>query len=71
MSQQFTPYYELWTTIDDWESNMNSWLNDDFLSIDPNKLEEIVGEAQRTINKNLKMFRNKNMTKIAKVAEII
>ncbi len=50
---------------------MNSWLNDDFLSIDPNKLEEIVGEAQRTINKNLKMFRNKNMTEIAKVAEII
>lgn len=30
-----------------------------------------MGDAQRTINKNLKMFRNKNMAKIANVAEVI
>lgn len=71
MQQQFTPYFELWTNIQDWEANMKSWLNDDFLSIDPTRLEESVGDAQRTINKNLKMFRNKNMVKIVKVAEEI
>jgi len=71
MTQQFTPYYELWTNIDDWQSNMETWTNDDFLSLDPTKLEESVGDAQRTINKNLKFFRNKNMNKMAKVAEVI
>lgn len=71
MMGQFNPYYELWTTIDNWESNMTSWMNDDFLSIDPTVLEESVGDAMRTINKNLKIFRNKNLTKITKVAEII
>ena len=71
MVQQFTPYYELWTTIDNWETNMKSWLNDDFLSIDPTVLEETVDASARLINKNLKGFRNKNLAKIAKVAEII
>lgn len=52
-------------------TNMEGWLNDDFLSLDPTKLEESVGDAQRTINKNLKLFRNKNLVKISKVAEII
>ena len=69
--QMFTPYFELWTNIQDWEGNMKSWLNDDFLSLDPTKLEESVGDAQRIINKNLKLFRNKNMNKIVKVAEVI
>ena len=50
---------------------MVTWLDDDFLSIDPEKLEETVGDTQRCINKNLKLFRNKNMAKIAKVAEVI
>jgi len=71
MFGQFTPFYELWTTIDDWESNMQSWLNDTFLTIDPTKLEESVSEAQRLINKNLKIFRNKQLVKIIKVAETI
>jgi len=71
MFQLFTPYYELWTTIDNWESNMKSWVNDDFLSINPTNLEESVGDAQRTINKNIKLFRNKNLTKITKVAEVM
>ena len=67
----FTPYYELWTTIDDWQSNMETWLTDDFLSIDPTKLEESVGDAQRIINKNLKWFSKNNLVKISKVAETI
>ena len=71
MFGQFSPFYDLWTTIDNWESNMASWLNDDFLTIDPTVLEESVGDAQRLINKNLKLFRNKNMNKIIKVAEVI
>ena len=71
MQQQFTPFFDLWTTIDDWQSSMKSWTNDDFLSIDPNKLEEHVGDAQRLINKNIKLFRNKNMNKIINVAEVI
>jgi hypothetical protein len=71
MQQSFTPFFELWTNIDNWENNMKGWVNDDFLSIDPTKLEESVGDAQRTINKNIKIFRNKNLNKITKVAEEI
>jgi hypothetical protein len=67
----FTPYFELWTQIDIWETNMVSWLNDDFLTINPTNLEESVGEASRIINKNIKIFRNKNLTKILKVSETI
>ena len=50
MFQQFTPFYELWTTIDNWEANMKVWLNDDFLSIDPSKLEEDVDESSPAVN---------------------
>jgi len=69
--QTFTPFFELWTTIDNWEKCMKSWLNDDFLTINPSVLEETVGDSQRLINKNLKYFRNKDMPKISKVAEVI
>lgn len=50
---------------------MKSWLNDDFLSINPTTLEETVDESNRLVNKNLKLFRNKNLAKIARVGEQI
>ena len=50
---------------------MKSWLNDDFLTIDPTVLEEAVSEAQRLVNKSLKAFRNKDKVKIIAVAEVI
>jgi dynein heavy chain len=69
MVNDFTPFYELWTTTDVWEKSMHSWLNDDFTTIDPTFLEETVDTSVRTLSKNIKVFRQKDLTKIHKIAE--
>jgi len=69
MVADFTPFFELWTTTDTWEQSMKSWLNDDLTTIDPAVLEETVEVAARTMNKNIKVFRQKDLTKIHKIAE--
>lgn len=69
MVADFTPFYDLWTTTDIWEQSMKSWLNDDLTTIDSAVLEETVENALRTMNKNIKVFRQKDLTKIHKIAE--
>lgn len=32
--QDFTPLYELWTTVETWENNQKAWRTDDFDKLD-------------------------------------
>jgi hypothetical protein len=71
MVADFTPFYELWHTTDVWNASMNSWMNDDFTTVDPLNLEETVENSFRTINKNIKIFRQKDLAKVHKIAEMM
>ena len=48
---------------------MKSWLNDDFTTIDATQLEETVDVSLRTLNKNIKVFRTRELNKILKICE--
>lgn len=49
--KEFEPYYSLWTTTEEWRISHHSWLNDDFEKLDAAKLEEIVENSEKTMNK--------------------
>ena len=49
--KDFEPFYNLWTTTDQWKKSHHSWLNDGFDQMDAVALEEIVENAEKTMNK--------------------
>jgi dynein heavy chain, axonemal len=68
----FTPFYELWTTIETWENCHKLWRQEDFDKLDPMLLEETVDNAKRLSAKCIKFFRSRdNMLHIQKIAETI
>ena len=69
MVADFTPFYDLWNTIDLWKGAMTSWVNDDFEKIDAVAMEEQVETAQKTLGKIAKTFRQKDLNKILKICE--
>jgi dynein heavy chain len=69
MLNDFTPFYELWTTTDLWKLQMSTWMADDFEKIDPAQMEEQVDNSVKTLGKIQKVFRNKDLTKILKICE--
>ena len=69
MLNDFTPFYELWTTTDLWKAQMSTWMSDDFEKIDPAAMEEQVDNSVKTLGKIQKVFRNKDLTKILKICE--
>ena len=69
MLNDFTPFYDLWTTTDSWKVNMTTWVHDDFEKIDAVIMEETVENAMKTLGKIQKVFRNKDLNKILKICE--
>jgi len=68
----FTPFFELWTTVETWEISQKSWRTDDFEKLDAVYLEETVDNAKKLSAKCMKVFRSKdNMGPILKIAEAI
>ncbi|XP_068171919.1 dynein axonemal heavy chain 1 [Antennarius striatus] len=55
--KDFQPFKDLWTTASDWLRWQESWLADPLTSIDPEQLERIVTDSQRTIQKCVKQFK--------------
>ncbi|KAM9856968.1 dynein axonemal heavy chain 1 [Aulostomus maculatus] len=52
------PFKDLWITTYDWIRWHESWLNDPLSDIDPEQLEQNVTEAQRTMEKCVKHFKD-------------
>lgn len=69
MVSDFTPFYDLWNTIDLWKGSMTTWVNDDFEKIDSAAMEEQVEAAAKTLGKIMKTFRQKDLNKILKICE--
>ena len=71
MVNNFSPFYDLWTTTDEWKASMHSWVHDDFEKIDAALLEEQVENSQKTLGKIQKVFRNKDLHKILNICEVM
>ena len=71
MTKEFQPYYNLWTTVDNWKKSHQSWMYDDFSLLDANKMEETVDQANKTLAQVIRAFRDKDLIGIQKIAENI
>jgi dynein heavy chain len=69
--KEFEPFFNLWTTTDLWRKSHNSWLNDGFELIDPAALEELVENAEKTMNKVVRQLKDREVPSIKKIAETI
>jgi dynein heavy chain len=69
MNKEFMPYYNLWTTVDNWRKSYKSWLYDDFSSLDAQKLEETVDNSNKTMAQVIRFFRDKELPGILRIAE--
>lgn len=71
LSKEYEPYYNLWTTADDWFTNHRSWLNDPWDELDAPDMEEKVIHYVKTSNKVIRYFREKEQSDILKIAETV
>ena len=65
MIKEFKPYFDLWTTVEEWKKSYNSWLNDPFDEVDAGKVEETVDNSIKTL------FKSKELSQITKIAETL
>ena len=71
MTKEFLPYYNLWTTVDNFKKSHKSWLHDDFEVLDSAKLEETVDSSSKTLAQTIRIFRDKELPGILKIADSI
>lgn len=71
LTKEYEPYYNLWTTTDDWFNNHRSWLNDPWEDLDAPDMEEKVTSYIKTSNKVIRYFREKDQGDILKIAETV
>ncbi len=69
MNKEFLPYYNLWTTVDNWKKSYKSWMYDEFSMLDAQKLEETVDASNKTMAQVIRLFRDKDLPGILKIAE--
>jgi dynein heavy chain len=67
--KKFQPFYNLWTTLDNWRISYKSWLHDPFEDLNAQKLEETVDNSNKTMAQVIRYFRDKEMPGIMKIAE--
>lgn len=67
--KKFQPFYNLWTTLDNWRNSYKSWLHDPFEDLNAQKLEETVDNSNKTMAQVIRYFRDKEMPGIMKIAE--
>ena len=57
----FEPFYLLWTTAGDWKQWRDSWMSDNFESLDAELIDKNVNASWRTMYKVAKVFNGKGL----------
>jgi dynein heavy chain, axonemal len=70
-AKKFQPFFNLWTTVDNWRISYKSWLHDSFEDLNAQKLEETVDNSNKTMAQVIRLFRDKELPGIMKIAETI
>ena len=61
VNKLFEPYYDLWTSVDDWTRWEKAWLNDSFLTLDAEDIDKKANVLFRSLNKAYKYFERQNV----------
>ena len=69
MVKDFQPFFNLWTTVDNWRKSHKSWMYDDFAALDAQRLEETVDTSNKVMAQVIRLFRDKELPGILKIAE--
>lgn len=67
----FTPFFELWTTVETWNISHKQWISEDFDKLDAVLLEETVDNAYKLSSKAMKVFRSKELPAVLRIAETV
>ena len=67
LKKDFEPYYELWSTTNTWFNNHEKWLNGKWEELDAVKMEDIVTNSIKTLNKIIRIFKEKDQPGILKI----
>ena len=50
MKKEFMPFYQLWTTVEEWRKNHHSWIYDPFDEINPQSVEDISDNSNKVMS---------------------
>lgn len=67
VTKEFTPYNTLWTIVHRWYTDIDTWMDNPFKSIDANAAEKFVEESARAIVQANRAFKEKNMNQIVAI----
>ncbi len=48
-AKKFQPFFNLWTTVDNWRKSHKSWLHDPFEDLNAQNLEETVDNSNKVM----------------------
>jgi dynein heavy chain, axonemal len=64
ITKEFTPYNTLWSIVNRWYTDIDSWMDNQFNTIDANAAEKFVEESFRSITTANRYFKEKAMSQI-------
>ncbi|XP_024523426.1 dynein heavy chain 1, axonemal [Selaginella moellendorffii] len=69
--EAFEPFHYLWTSADDWKRSYQSWMNDEFTTLDSDHVERSVTGWWKGLFKTNRVFTQKELPKCASNCEEI
>ena len=69
--ETFDPFYQLWTTSNNWRTHSASWMNDSWTKLDAEQVERDVTNTFKTMFKMGKQFANRGLEAQSANCEII
>ena len=71
MESEFRPYSNLWTTTTKWKTYSESWLHDEWNTLDAVNAERFVEEGSRLLTGVLRHFKDKDLSGVYDIAKTI
>jgi dynein heavy chain len=50
MKKEFHPFYQLWTTVEEWRKSHHSWIYESFDEINPQSVEDISDNSNKVMS---------------------
>ncbi|KAL4464296.1 hypothetical protein ABPG72_011341 [Tetrahymena utriculariae] len=71
IKKDFDPYYNLWTTSNQWFKNIEVWRNGPWNELNAIECEKFVDNAFKTYNQVIKFFKDKDIQGVLKIAQAV
>jgi len=67
--KDFSPYYNLWTTADNWFKYIDKWLSAEWENLDAIFCEKFVEDGCKTLAGCMRFFKEKEIISVMRIAE--